>query len=111
MHRRRDGFCQAYRYESVADEEIRSFCLEEGSEQDEIVCSIKTLYPGRNLQFEAQSYTWCHYKDSDSVTINVDRQILRISNSLLTALFDLRSPAQAPWLCIDAISINQNDND
>jgi hypothetical protein len=66
---------------------------------------------GWSIPYEALSYCWGGYDDRDLRLVVNDRYYLRILPNLDAALRRLRSTSEHKYLWIDAICINQEDDE
>lgn len=91
------------------DKEIRLLALEPGAAGDELKCHLINVQLSWRTTYEALSYCW----GDPTVTrqLNCSGQIVDVTTSLHDALSDLRHPTCKRLLWVDALCINQADND
>ncbi|KEF62706.1 uncharacterized protein A1O9_00679, partial [Exophiala aquamarina CBS 119918] len=89
--------------------QIRLCSLLPGSFGDRINCRITNFDLNSTLEFEALSYTWGDLRER--IPIEADSETILITKSIATALEYLRSESDSRYLWIDAISIDQENND
>lgn len=112
-----------YRYSPLAPNEMRFFKLEPGDLDNPLKGSFEVIRipssapkpancPPLNgsEEYDALSYAWGNGPFSNTVECNEGTSILRISRRVATALQHLRFPDRVRNLWIDAICINQSDN-
>ncbi|KAK3385762.1 heterokaryon incompatibility protein-domain-containing protein [Podospora didyma] len=89
--------------------EIRLLVLEPGSPGDDLECRLINVRLSWRTKYEALSYTW----GDASITrpLKCSGQTINATASLHDALTDLRLPRSRRYLWVDAICINQADND
>lgn len=87
--------------------EIRILHLHPGSYSEDIKCTLSVSTT--TSSFEALSYVWG--SSIDSVNIEVEGESCPLTKNLEAALRHLRSENNIRSLWVDAICINQNDND
>ncbi|RSM16162.1 hypothetical protein CDV31_004625 [Fusarium ambrosium] len=87
---------------------FRLLTLLPGHFDDEITCNLDIHSISDDDKYEALSYTW---GDADDVwSILVNRIHINVTANLKVALQYLRRPSEPRVLWIDAVCINQNDN-
>jgi hypothetical protein len=100
--------------------EIRLLSLEDGKADDPLICSLWTVSVDNEPQFNALSYAWGNEEKNASIAIN-GIEVL-VTTSVESALRSIRahdtvaspirfSDSHILPIWIDAICINQNDND
>jgi hypothetical protein len=94
--------------------EIRLFDLQPGTTEDAIEgdFQIRSLQDA-TLSYETLSYAWrdIDYNESATRTIKISGQSAEISSTLFNAIKRLRHDEEVRCLWIDAICINQSDDD
>lgn len=97
-------------YEQLEPEQrqIRILRVLPGDHGDPIRCTLRAAYLGDDPDYEALSYTWGDLNGSRS-SISVDGQVVPVTLNLKAALRRLRQPANHRDLWIDALCINQAD--
>ena len=99
----------AYPYQKLRDRDIRVLYLAPGRFSDPIRCGLITLSLDNSPRYEALSYVWGVI---DSFTlITVDDCAMRIRVNLETALRHLRYEKRDRILWVDALCINQGDDE
>ncbi|KAI0001387.1 heterokaryon incompatibility protein-domain-containing protein [Xylariaceae sp. FL0662B] len=88
--------------------QIRLVVLEPGASKDPIRCTMKVVSLEKQPKYEALSY---HWGDKSGPQIAVDENLVRIQANLFDALRTLRSVEYNRVLWIDALCINQHDDD
>ncbi|CAH0003359.1 unnamed protein product [Clonostachys byssicola] len=91
-----------------AGREIRLLVIQPGLWSEEITCRLKTVSLNDGPRYETLSYTWGD--NSKEHLIQVDGSRFRVNHNLFLALRRLRSLDEARVIWIDAICINQSDN-
>jgi hypothetical protein len=86
---------------------IRLLTLLPGRRFDEIECRLKPS--GLDADYEALSYCWGDPKRLSPITCN--GCVLEVTRNLKMALNDLRHPEQERVLWVDAVCINQENED
>src|SRR5258708_15378584 len=81
----------------------------EGGEDSLIKCSIKSVSLDENPEYTALSYTWGDPKVIKPILL--DGKKLQVTTNLHCALVALRARGSNTRFWIDAISINQQDDD
>lgn len=87
--------------------QIRILHLHPGRYNEDIKCTLSISTP--KTSFEALSYVWGNSKDT--VNIEVEGELTPVTKNLEAALRHLRTENEIRDLWVDAICINQNDND
>jgi hypothetical protein len=88
---------------------IRLVTLLPGNWQDDIHCEMTTVKFGKRMpKYEALSYVWGGTKATRDIRVNDERFL--IGKNLWIALRRLRMPHSLRFLWIDAICINQQDD-
>ena len=93
----------------VEEREIRLLRLLPGRWTDPIACELSTVSLRRNPCYDALSYVWGDPKDT--LPITVDGKLLQATKSVRLALRRLRSYHNSRTLWVDAICINQEDQE
>ncbi|KAK4169536.1 heterokaryon incompatibility protein 6, OR allele [Cladorrhinum sp. PSN259] len=89
--------------------EIRLLVLEPGSPTDDVECSLLNVQLSWRTKYEALSYTWGDAAITRPLTCS--GQTINVTVSLHDALTDLRLPRRRRYLWVDAVCINQTDNE
>jgi hypothetical protein len=89
--------------------EIRILELHPGLEKDKIVCTLTSTILFEDRDYEALSYTLGNVDDVQMITLN--DEIYPVTSILKCALRHLRKQDVIRRLWIDALCINQADND
>lgn len=98
-----------YPYQKLGnDKSIRLIHLEPGRATEPIRCNLVHTSLLKNPVYEALSYTWG--TNDDSETIFCDNVPFRVTRNLFAALIRFRDAKKTKSLWVDAICINQNDN-
>ncbi|KXX75276.1 Heterokaryon incompatibility protein 6, OR allele [Madurella mycetomatis] len=89
--------------------EIRLLVLEPGKPGDELECNLINVQLSWRTKYEALSYTW----GDATITrpLPCSGQTINVTASLHNALTDLRLPRSRRYLWVDAVCINQSDNE
>ncbi|RMJ06672.1 hypothetical protein CDV36_013732 [Fusarium kuroshium] len=87
---------------------FRLLTLLPGHFDDEITCNLDIHSISDDDKYEALSYTWGDANDVRSILVN--RIHINVTANLKVALQYLRRPSEPRVLWIDAVCINQNDN-
>ena len=107
---------KAYPFDPInGDGAIRKIALNPGENEDPITCTLSLVTSEADLDYEALSYTW----DTDSTAgtqqetrvITCSGHEMLIRENLFIALRRLRYPDRSRSLWVDAICINQADNE
>ncbi|RBA19765.1 hypothetical protein FPRO05_09065 [Fusarium proliferatum] len=93
----------------TGDKEIRLLILEPGARGDVLECELVNAELSWRTRFEALSYAWGD--DTTKHELRCSGHIIGVMANLHDALLDLRLPTQRRVLWIDALCINQADND
>ncbi|XXG99605.1 hypothetical protein Hte_005946 [Hypoxylon texense] len=88
---------------------IRLVTLMPGLWSDQISCTIHTVPFDGQQAYETLSYVWGDAKNRKSISLN--ECDFEVTENLWLAMRRLRSPEAARVIWIDAICINQQDND
>ncbi|KAI2469715.1 heterokaryon incompatibility protein-domain-containing protein [Annulohypoxylon bovei var. microspora] len=88
---------------------IRLVTLKPGIWSDEINCSINIVPFDGSQTYEALSYVWGDRQNKKS--IRLDDHNIEVTDNLWLAMRRLRKPSTPRVVWIDAICINQDDND
>ena len=103
----------AYTYQPIdaSRRQVRLLTVKHGSGNKKIQCSIKhaSLVSYPKPEFEAVSYCWGD--PSERACIEIDGTIVDVPSSSEKVLRRLRLPKTDRTLWIDAVCINQNDNE
>lgn len=104
-----------YQALSASAPEIRVITLRQGSADEELRCTLKTVSLDDQPSFHALSYAWG--TDTEKCRININGHVVPVSSSLATVLrhfhshhYDFLQLHSVP-LWVDAICINQADLD
>jgi hypothetical protein len=101
---------EIYRHLASNHAEIRLVTIMPGEGSDPIKCTFDHTILGTNAPaYEALSYTWGSSHSVGSITLN--NTPFHVTKNLKAALRDLRLPHTTRIVWIDAICINQADND
>ncbi|KAF2135425.1 uncharacterized protein K452DRAFT_260697 [Aplosporella prunicola CBS 121167] len=92
---------------STTDRQIRLVEILPGGWHDEISCTLRTVFLDNNPEYETLSYVWGDRKLTKAVCIN--GHVVKVTENLWIAMRRLRQNVQRTFW-IDAICINQNDN-
>jgi hypothetical protein len=76
---------------------------------DAVCCEVVSVTFASIPKYEALSYTWG--EEDATKTIELNRRSFRVRKNLYDALYHLRSEKEKRVIWVDAICINQNDND
>ncbi|GLA44223.1 hypothetical protein AnigIFM63309_002809 [Aspergillus niger] len=106
-----ETFLEGFKYGTLdADNrEIRLVTLEEGFWSDEIRCSLRTLSLHDQPAYEALSYVWGDPSICRSISLN--GHTFEVTENLWLAMRRLRKSTEPRVFWIDAICINQSNND
>jgi hypothetical protein len=74
-----------------------------------VICHLRVVSIGKDLEYEALSYTWGDPKDRAPICVGGEETL--VTKNLAAALHALRDPTETRTLWIDAICINQEDLD
>jgi hypothetical protein len=99
----------AYPYQKLRDRDIRVLYLAPGRFADPIRCGLITLSLANNPRYEALSYAWGVIDSFNLIT--VDDCPMRIRANLEMALRHLRYERRDRILWVDALCINQEDDE
>jgi hypothetical protein len=91
------------------DRQIRLMILHAGQARDPIRCHLRRVKLKMSLEFEALSYEWKEAEGRTSITCNGIS--LPVTRNLASALGALRLPSNARVLWVDAVCINQGDQE
>ncbi|KLO81316.1 uncharacterized protein Y057_8160 [Fusarium fujikuroi] len=104
------GRVQDKMYQPITgDREIRLLILEPGAREDVLECELVNAELSWRTRFEALSYAWGD--DTTKHELKCSGHNIGVMANLHDALLDLRLPTQRRVLWIDALCINQADND
>ncbi|EPE29819.1 WW [Glarea lozoyensis ATCC 20868] len=93
-----------------ANGEIRLLDVHPAKNQDAaLVCKLRHAYLSNNPDYECLSYVWG--REEGGTDIDLDQTAFRVFENCEAALRNLRQPKRVRTLWIDAICINQRDND
>ncbi|XXG99945.1 rRNA biogenesis protein rrp36 [Hypoxylon texense] len=100
-----------YVYEPMeqADRQIRLVTICPGTWSDRIECKVHVAFVDESPCYEALSYVWGNANKTRPISI--DDQIFLVTENLYFALRRLRRAALPRVMWIDAICINQRDNE
>ncbi|EWZ30171.1 hypothetical protein BFJ70_g1773 [Fusarium oxysporum] len=93
----------------TGDKEIRLLILEPGAHEDALKCQLVNAELSWRTRFEALSYAWGD--DTTKYQLKCSGHRIGVRANLHDALLDLRHPTRKRVLWIDALCINQADND
>ncbi|KAG5745299.1 hypothetical protein H9Q70_012013 [Fusarium xylarioides] len=93
----------------TGDKEIRLLILEPGAREDALECQLVNAELAWRTRFEALSYAWGD--DTTKYLVKCSGQCICVWANLHDALLDLRHPTRKRVLWIDALCINQADNE
>jgi hypothetical protein len=101
---------ECFTYDPLSDPacRIRILHLQPSNPHEPIKCTVVEAELHRQLEYEAISYTWG--KENDTRPILIDGKCLHVPPNTFNALQDLRHVSKVRQLWIDAICINQKDN-
>lgn len=99
----------AYPYQPLRDRDIRVLYLAPGAPRDPIRCGLITLSLDTDPRYEALSYAWGAIDSFDLIA--VDGCPLRVRANLESALRHLRYEGRDRILWVDAICVNQEDEE
>ncbi|KAF8847987.1 HET-domain-containing protein, partial [Acephala macrosclerotiorum] len=101
---------QVYTYRSLSsNDSIRLFILNPGCPEDPITGKLVHVFVPNCPQYEALSYCWG--RDVKPHRITTDEGTIPITSSLNYALLRLRFPDTSRTLWIDALCIDQTNNE
>lgn len=89
--------------------EFRLLTLQPGEDDQDINCELAHCLLHERPHFDALSYEWAALPGSTSMSCNA--QITFVTNNLYAALQSLRLPNKQRILWVDALCINQADNE
>ncbi|KAG5771608.1 hypothetical protein H9Q72_001914 [Fusarium xylarioides] len=92
----------------TGDKEIRLLILEPGTREEALECQLVNAELSWRTRFEALSYAWG--SDTTEFQLSCSGHTVGVKANLYDALLDLRHPRQKRILWIDALCINQSDN-
>jgi hypothetical protein len=104
---------QPYIYSRLHENQIRLLTILPGETNEDLCCILKhvDIDAAKSLKYEALSYRWEESPETPQ-TIWIDGCTFVVSHSLFVAMSSLRSSKLSRSIWIDAISINQaNDDD
>ncbi len=109
--------CTPYKYDVLPNDSIRVLSLLPGDRSAPLQCEIHradvpgviSLEGASGPAFEALSYAWGNDKLCQRLFCN--KSAIKITQSLFDALIHLRHPKAARMLWVDAVCIDQNNND
>ncbi|KAF4493230.1 Heterokaryon incompatibility 6, OR allele [Fusarium agapanthi] len=93
----------------TGDKEIRLLILEPGAREDPLECQLVNAELSWRTRFEALSYAWGD--GTIKYQLKCSGHDICVRANLHDALLDLRHPTRKRVLWIDALCINQADND
>jgi hypothetical protein len=88
---------------------IRVLTLLSGTSESAIHCELHTLSLDENASFIALSYCWGEEKSPDYISVNGHK--VTVGTSLILALKHMRQANNSVKVWVDAICINQQDDD
>ncbi|KZL81543.1 heterokaryon incompatibility protein [Colletotrichum incanum] len=96
---------------SQEDREIRlvSFCVPAAVCDDTINLTSSRVSPNYHPSYHALSYVWGG--PTPTATVNLNNKSLPIGNNLQSALLHLRQNGVVSWFWVDAICIDQNNQE
>jgi hypothetical protein len=89
--------------------EFRLLILQPGENKQHIHCELAHVLLHERPQFDALSYEWAAQPGSTAISCNA--QLTLVTNNLHAALQSLRLPDKQRELWVDALCINQADNE
>lgn len=98
-----------YQNKPLRKGQIRTITLHPGTNSDPINCTLEVVSFKDKTPYKALSYTWGAPDEGRPITI--DGAVFLVRENLYQALYHLRYPTTNRRLWIDAICINQNDED
>jgi hypothetical protein len=104
---------QPYTYSRLHKNQIRILTILPAETNDDLCCNLRhvDIDAAKSLKYEALSYRWEESPETPQ-TIWIDGCTFVVSHSLFVAMSSLRSSKRSRSIWIDAISINQvNDDD
>jgi hypothetical protein len=98
-----------YLYSKLSRGDIRLLAIQPGSRNGDIKCRLETVSENMSVAYEAVSYTWG--SDPAIFPILLDDHTFFIRSNLDSLLRHLRHSTQEVYLWIDALCINQLDDE
>ena len=98
-----------YTQERLTDDQIRIINIHPGRREEAMCCTLETIQRNSNEPYETLSYVWG--ESPREYTIFVNRKRFLVKSNLRDALYRIRQRDQVVRIWIDAICINQEDNE
>jgi hypothetical protein len=89
--------------------QIRTLTLHPGTDSDIINCTLDVVNLKDRTPYKALSYTWGPPSETKEITI--DGSVVSVRENLYQALYHLRYPTTTRRLWVDAVCIDQSNND
>jgi Heterokaryon incompatibility protein (HET) len=105
-----------YRYSTISHNQIRLLVVHEGDENDPVECSLRTATLARDgepqkPEYEALSYYWGRGDPTQKFFLRPSTQAFYVRPNLYTALKRFRREKESLVMWIDALCIDQNNNE
>ncbi|KAF2094560.1 hypothetical protein NA57DRAFT_60588 [Rhizodiscina lignyota] len=107
------GLSPSFQYEPLdaSKREIRLLKLAAGVREDPIIVKLVTVSLDDDPVFDALSYLWGEQEPVSSIYIGRRLREFRVARNLRNALLDLRDKSELRTLWVDAVCINQSNNE